>query len=543
MGVFTISEQMDVRREYRNYTYNILYDSMEQVKRIMEDFDEQQDVIRELNLKLTRQLRFSEEFQIYALGKVSQNGRYIAKSGAYLENEGLNNNLKKIPGGKKYIDLEACFSAEELEEFIKLCITRERDENKTDIIDVEGYTQGQEVIPETLKYYTIDKRSDEDGWYDEDAVLEKEYHFNVQGKEDLVPYKGDFWRLSTPIDFRASMKYQMTQHEQEVQKKLEAQILEWDCSQGWDWEKKLGYEAYSTYQSIETSKGSQGLGFAITYNPWKVAIDRLALVYLLSALVMGIMTFILTHGMWDTYKKQQLLEKNRRMLIDGIAHELKTPLGIIQAYSEGLKEKIAEHKKEHYLDVVIDETSKMNTLILEMLALSKLESKAYILKQETFSMQVLIENILKNRMKVIEDKKITLSIQIEYSWEITADYKGIEKVISNILSNAIEHTEEGKRIFISIIDGKVFIENEGLHIPTEKLAFIWDAFYKLEEINNRSGGRSGLGLSIVRNMLELHQMPFGVINTDLGVKFWFDISAQLTGVRADRTNKRTIRQK
>lgn len=182
-------------------------------------------------------------------------------------------------------------------------------------------------------------------------------------------------------------------------------------------------------------------------------------------------------------------------------------------------------------------------MILEMLALSKLESKAYILKQETFSMQVLIENILKNRMKVIEDKKITLSIQIEYSWEITADYKGIEKVISNILSNAIEHTEEGKRIFISIIDGKVFIENEGLHIPTKKLAFIWDAFYKLEEINNRSGGRSGLGLSIVRNMLELHQMPFGVINTDLGVKFWFDISGQLTDVGADRTNKRTIRQK
>ena len=210
--------------------------------------------------------------------------------------------------------------------------------------------------------------------------------------------------------------------------------------------------------------------------------------------------------------------------VDAIAHELKTPLGMIQAYSEGLKEKIAEDKREEYLEVIIDETVKMNELILEMLDLAKLENKAYILKRETFSMQELIEVVIKNRSKLIEDRSLEVVMTIPEDREITADYKCMQKVINNLFLNAIQHTEIGGKIKISILGHKVAVENEGLPIPEEKLELVWDPFYKIEEINNRSSKGSGLGLSIVRNMLELHDIPYGVENTEHGVKFWFKLN-------------------
>lgn len=114
-----------------------------------------------------------------------------------------------------------------------------------------------------------------------------------------------------------------------------------------------------------------------------MAINQLRLVYIFSGIVVGLMMLILTRGIGHIYKKQELLEKNRRAFIDAVAHELKTPLAMIQAYSEGLKERIAEEKREAYLEVIIDETAKMNELILEMLELTKLENGAYILKLET----------------------------------------------------------------------------------------------------------------------------------------------------------------
>lgn len=254
-----------------------------------------------------------------------------------------------------------------------------------------------------------------------------------------------------------------------------------------------------------------------------MAINQLRLVYIFSGIVVGLMMLILTRGIGHIYKKQELLEKNRRAFIDAVAHELKTPLAMIQAYSEGLKERIAEEKREAYLEVIIDETAKMNELILEMLKLTKLEDGAYILKLETFVMKKLIEEVVQAKGRLIEDKQITIVMKIDEESEVTADYRCMEQVVSNLLLNAIQHTDIGGTIWISLVEGKVEIENKGVPIPEDKLKLIWNAFYKVEEINNRSGEGSGLGLSIVKNMLELHKLSFGVENTEEGVKFWFNL--------------------
>ena len=124
---------------------------------------------------------------------------------------------------------------------------------------------------------------------------------------------------------------------------------------------------------------------------------------------------------------------------------------------------------------------------------------------------------------LIEDKQITTVMKINEKSEVTADYRCMEQVVSNLLLNAIQHTDIGGTIWISLVEGKVEIENKGAPIPEDKLKLIWNAFYKVQEINNRSGEGSGLGVSIVKNMLELHKLSFGVENTEEGVKFWFNL--------------------
>lgn len=435
----------------------------------------------------------------------------------------MDNQLEYIPGGEKYIDLEKCFSSEELEQFVKKLGDEEKNKEILDRIEIEGYCKGSEVMPETLRYYKIEKRPGEDGWFDEDAVLEQVYSFAVEDKEQLQPYEGDFWLFNGVIQNGVLKDYNLTMNRQARLQKLEESMLEWGKKDGWDWQEGIFENTYGTYQSIETTKGVYGLAFTLQFNPWSVAINQLRLVYIFSGIVFGLMMLILTRGIGHIYKKQELLEKNRRAFIDAVAHELKTPLAMIQAYSEGLKERIAEEKREAYLEVIIDETAKMNELILEMLKLTKLEDGAYILKLETFVMKKLIEEVVQAKGRLIEDKQITIVMKIDEESEVTADYRCMEQVVSNLLLNAIQHTDIGGTIWISLVEGKVEIENKGVPIPEDKLKLIWNAFYKVEEINNRSGEGSGLGLSIVKNMLELHKLSFGVENTEEGVKFWFNL--------------------
>ncbi len=523
MGVFTFYKQLDVRREYRNYTYTVLNRLRDNIKRVIEEFEDEEDIIRELNLRSTIAVALTKEFQIYASAGVFKDGECIAKSGNYLENNGMDNQLEYIPGGEKYIDLEKCFSPEELEQFVKKLGDEEKNKEILDRIEIEGYCKGSEVMPETLRYYTIEKRPGEDAWFDEDAVLEQVYSFAVEDKEQLQPYEGDFWLFNGVIQNRVLKDYNLTMNRQARLQKLEESMLEWGKKDGWDWQEGIFENTYGTYQSIETTKGGYGLAFTLQFNPWSVAIDQLRLVYIFSGIVVGLMMLILTRGIGHIYKKQELLEKNRRAFIDAVAHELKTPLAMIQAYSEGLKERIAEEKREAYLEVIIDETAKMNELILEMLKLTKLEDGAYILKLETFFMKKLIEEVVQAKGRLIEDKQITIVMKIDEESEVTADYRCMEQVVSNLLLNAIQHTDIGGTIWISLVEGKVEIENKGAPIPEDKLKLIWNAFYKVEEINNRSGEGSGLGLSIVKNMLELHKLSFGVENTEEGVKFWFNL--------------------
>ncbi len=227
-------------------------------------------------------------------------------------------------------------------------------------------------------------------------------------------------------------------------------------------------------------------------------------------------------------EKERSLEKMRKEFVSAVSHEFKTPLGIIKGFAEGLKDHVAEEKKDYYIDVIQDEIEKLDELVLDLLDLAKLESKAYKLNLENFCMIDLLDEVQSRLLTYMNHKNIELIFTYEHrDIEVCADRRRIEQVVTNIVSNAIRHTPKDAHIKICAEREKeelyVYIENIGKPIAEEDMPKIWDRFYRTEKSRDRKTGGTGLGLSIVKNILELHESRFGVENTNDGVRFYFTL--------------------
>jgi signal transduction histidine kinase len=229
----------------------------------------------------------------------------------------------------------------------------------------------------------------------------------------------------------------------------------------------------------------------------------------------------------DDMEKERQQENIRREFVANISHELKTPLGIIKSFSEGIKDGIYEKKKDYYLDVIIDEVEQMDKLILDMLQLSKLESKGFKLNKNYFSLDKLILYSKDKFKGMVENKNLKVNLNIKKS-TVYAHKSKIEQVINNLFSNAIRYSPQNEKINISIDerDGEIYfyMENTGTHIPEDEIHKIWDRFYRVEKSRSKASGGTGLGLLIVKNILELHNSSFGVKNTTKGVEFFFSLN-------------------
>lgn len=537
MGIFTYNKVLDVRAAYRNQIFIILDNVKDRVKAeySKEEVEGKARLghLSQLARVLTRAVEYTNEFQIHAVTAIFKEEKQVARSGYYLTAGNVDWELNEVEDGDKYIDLEKCFNDEEMLQFIELVNDIECNEETLLWIKAEGYVAENEVFPKLIEVYKIDKTYEEgmEGgyWRDEEAVLVKAYAFDIE-QESMAPYQFDDWRPVIPIECSRNNERvnsgQLNKITLEKYRKLEADMYNWeDVEEGrrFRFEETWDKVRYFVYNEVETETGEYLVRLGLEYEPVLVAVGDLKLVYSFSLVVVILMSLILTYGLWQTEKKKQLLEKNRRMLIDAIGHELKTPLSIITAYSEGLKEKIAEDKREHYIDVIVDEINHMNHLIVEMLNLSKFESGAYKLQLEQFKINDLLMTCLKNKKKLFEDYQIQLVLEMSHELEVKADYSCIEKVINNILMNAIAHTSKQGKLTVKIEGKKVSIQNEGQPIPDEMLKNIWQSFYKGENIVNRSGEGTGLGLAIVKHILELHRWQYGAYNTRSGVCFWFQV--------------------
>lgn len=214
----------------------------------------------------------------------------------------------------------------------------------------------------------------------------------------------------------------------------------------------------------------------------------------------------------------------RRDLMANVSHDLKTPLTMIKAYSEMIRDITYKDKEKmtNNLNTIIEETDRLNLLVEDILTLTKLESKTIKLEKEKININELIKDIL-SRFKIFEEYKFNFNYENEYM--IIADKKRLEQVFYNLINNAINYTGKDNTVTINIKDKGLFIQIEiidsGKGIKKEDLDKIWDKYYTTNKNHKRNKTGSGIGLSIVKNILELHNFKYGVKTSNKGTNFYF----------------------
>lgn len=225
------------------------------------------------------------------------------------------------------------------------------------------------------------------------------------------------------------------------------------------------------------------------------------------------------------------IDQMRKEFVANASHELKTPLALIMGYGEALKlPDLDIETKKDYLDIILDETNKMNALVMELLNISQIESgkKEFVYKE--FSIKNFVEETSKLFALIFKEKNIELELDIEEA-VVKSDFDQLQSVLSNYISNAINHIDGKRKIKITTkieVDQSVIVEvgNTGQTIPDTEMLSIWDSFYKVDKARTRAYGGQGLGLSIVKSILETLGYDYGVRNDEDGVTFFFKIYKQ-----------------
>ena len=226
----------------------------------------------------------------------------------------------------------------------------------------------------------------------------------------------------------------------------------------------------------------------------------------------------------DVEQKKRLLSE-RKELVDSLSHEMKTPLGVIRAYTEGLQDETDEAKRQNYYEVIIKETERMSSLITTLLDLSALENGACGLHPERFEFVEFLETVAGRLLMDIPDADFNLQYELpELPVYVNTDKSRMEQVLNNLIVNAKRNVRPGGILKLSLTeqDGMLdfSIYNQGHRIPGENLTKIWTKFYR--DKNTKYSG-SGLGLAIVAQILSMQHFTYGVLNRQDGVMFYFSI--------------------
>ncbi|MCI6921673.1 MAG: HAMP domain-containing histidine kinase [Lachnospiraceae bacterium] len=230
----------------------------------------------------------------------------------------------------------------------------------------------------------------------------------------------------------------------------------------------------------------------------------------------------------DIEKKNEM-EKMRTEFLSNVSHELKTPIALIQGYAEGLKEGVNddEESRNYYCEVIVDEASKMNQMVQKLLTLNQLEFGNKTVSLERFDVVDLIRNYLQSSVLLCEQKGVQLKMEDYPPIHVWADEFGVEEVFNNYFTNAMNHVDGEKIIEVRVqpTEDKVRVSvfNTGTPIPEDSIAHIWEKFYKVDKARTRAYGGSGVGLSIVKAIMDSMNQPYGVLNYENGVEFWFEL--------------------
>lgn len=234
-------------------------------------------------------------------------------------------------------------------------------------------------------------------------------------------------------------------------------------------------------------------------------------------------------------EEKSKIDEMRKQFISDVSHELKTPISLIEGYSEGLIENVNtdEESRKFYAEVIMDEAQKMDNIVRELLELMKIEYQEMPFNDTKFNLTELIKEEIKRQTVILKDKNIKVEFD-EKKYQVYADYKYIERIINNYFTNAIKHCEEvnkEKKILIRCEKMKnnkirLYVYNTGEKIPEDKINKIWKRFYKEDTSRNRAEGGTGIGLAVVKAIMNNYNNEYGVKNYDNGVEFYCDINCE-----------------
>ena len=233
-------------------------------------------------------------------------------------------------------------------------------------------------------------------------------------------------------------------------------------------------------------------------------------------------------------EKKEKMETMRTEFIGNVSHELKTPIALIQGYAEGLKEGIIDdpESREYYCDVIIDEAAKMNKMVVNLLTLNQLELGQEEVAFERFDVMEMIKGIVQSSEILIQQKSADVRVNGNAPTFVWADEWKVEQVFRNYFSNALNHLAGENiidiRVTVNEEKGSAYITvfNTGEQIPKEDIDQIWNKFYKVDKARTREYGGNGIGLSIVKAIMESLHKDYGVKNYDNGVMFWFELDVK-----------------
>ena len=223
------------------------------------------------------------------------------------------------------------------------------------------------------------------------------------------------------------------------------------------------------------------------------------------------------------------VDEMRKDFIANVSHELKTPIALIQGYAEGLTEGMAEdpESRDYYCEVIMDEANKMNKMVRQLLTLSALEAGNDAPVMDRFDLTDLVRGVITSAGILIQQKEAEVHLEDCGPVYVCADEFKIEEVVTNYLNNALNHLAGEKKIVITVEDNGeealVTVFNTGNNIPDEDIPNLWTKFYKVDKSHTREYGGSGIGLSIVKAIMDSHRKACGVRNVEGGVEFWFTL--------------------
>ena len=234
-------------------------------------------------------------------------------------------------------------------------------------------------------------------------------------------------------------------------------------------------------------------------------------------------------------EEKSKIDEMRKQFISDVSHELKTPIALIQGYAEGLVENVNadDESRKYYAEVILDESNKMDKLVRQLLELMRLEYGKREFNNDTFNICELIQEVIRKCNVMLEEKGIKeVRFEADKKVNVYADEFYIEQAFTNYFTNAIKHTKEvngEKYIEIKLKEDKekhkvkISVFNTGDTLSEENLERIWGRFYKVDESRNRADGGTGIGLALVKAIMNNYNSKYGAVNRENGIEFYFDI--------------------